>query len=239
MGLFDIFKPTSDDAAARSALDQAADPGAAQDVITRLIEKILSVGIDGIGPFDPASDVAAEALADAGGNVDKAIAKVVSGHVTMGAVGGFVTGVGGFVTLPIALPVNVFEFYAVATRMTAAIATLRGYDPSHPEIRSAVLLTLVGSNADGVLTRSGITTVGGRTTMLALKRLPRAALMVVNKAIGFRLLRTVGGMTVSRLGRAVPFVGGGVGAGFDGWMMNRIAEQAVAEFPVRSANDGL
>ena len=37
-------------------------------------------------------------------------------------------------------------------------------------------------------------------------------------------------MTVSRLGRAVPFVGGGVGAGFDGWMMNRIAEQAVAEF---------
>ncbi len=49
-------------------------------------------------------------------------------HVVGGVVGGFVTGLGGFVTMPVALPVNIAEFYVQATRMVGAIATLRGYD---------------------------------------------------------------------------------------------------------------
>lgn len=237
MGLSDMFKPASNDAGGRRALDAAAD--AQPDFLTGIIENILSLGIFGKGPFDSASEVAQKALADANGDVDEAITKVITTHTGFGAVGGFATGVGGFVTMPVALPVNVFTFFSLAARMTAAIAQLRGYDPTRPEIRSAILLTMVGSNADEILTRAGVTTVGGRATMMALKRLPKAALMVVNKAIGFRLLRTVGGMTLSRLGRVVPFIGGGVGAGFDAWMMKRIGEQAALEFPLRSANDGL
>ncbi len=39
----------------------------------------------------------------------------------------------------------------------------------------------------------------------------------------------------SRLGRAVPFLGGVIGAIVDGWMMRRIAEQAMVEFPAAEA----
>jgi hypothetical protein len=37
--------------------------------------------------------------------------------------------------------------------MVGAIATLRGYDVDNPMVRSAILLTLVGSDADDVLAR--------------------------------------------------------------------------------------
>ena len=70
--------------------------------------------------------------------------------------------------MPIALPANVLEFYVQATRMVGAIATLRGYDVQDPRIRTAVLLTLVGSKSDDVLKKAGMATGGGRVTSLAL-----------------------------------------------------------------------
>ena len=114
--------------------------------------------------------------------------------------------------MPIALPANVLEFYVQATRMVGAIATLRGYDIKDPRIRTAVLLTLVGSKSDDVLKKAGMATGGGRVTSLALRNMPPAALMVVNKAVGFNLMRGVGTKVLGRLGRGVPVAGGFFGA---------------------------
>jgi hypothetical protein len=57
--------------------------------------------------------------------------------------------------------------------------------------------------------------------------------MVVNKGVGFRLLSQIGRRSVERFGKAVPFVGGAVGAGFDAFLLRRIAEHARHEFPPR------
>ena len=54
---------------------------------------------------------------------------------------------------------------------------------------------------------------------------------IVNKAIGFRLLRGVGEKAFAKLGRGVPLLGGFVGGGVDVWMMKRIADHAMGEFP--------
>ena len=80
-------------------------------------------------------------------------------------------------------------FYVGATRMVAAIATLRGYDVTDPQVRTTVLLTLVGSEADEVLAKAGLTGGGtGKVVGLVGQSLPPAALLMLNKAIGFRLL---------------------------------------------------
>jgi len=236
MGVFDMLRGHKADVnVTRSALDQASDPAADDSAITRLIENILQIGIDGRKPFDSADAVAKDALASAGGNVDKAVNKVVRSHVTSGAAGGLVTSLGGFLTMPVAIPANLFEFYVQATRMTAAVAKLRGYDITQPNIRTAVLLTLVGSRSEDVLAKAGVTTGTGRITSLALRNLPRPAMMMVNKAVGFRLLRSVGESTLAKLGKGVPVVGGAVGGVLDGYMMNKIAEQALKEFPASAA----
>ena len=57
--------------------------------------------------------------------------------------------------------------------------------------------------------------------------------MIVNKAIGFRLLRSVGERTLSRFGRLVPVLGGLVGGALDWQMMRTIADAARREFPLR------
>ena len=200
---------------------------------TRLVERLLDVGIDGKGPFDSAQQVADAAVA-AHGAGGPAIEAVVGAHRRLAAAGGFVTGLGGFVTMPVALPANVVEFYLVATRMVAAVASIRGYDISRPEVRSAVLLTLVGADADDLLKKAGYAATG-RLANLAAQRLPGPVLLAVNKGVGFRLVTQLGKKSLSVFGRAVPLAGGFIGAGVDVWLLKRIAEQARHEFPPRPA----
>ena len=82
--------------------------------------------------------------------------------------------------------------------------------------------------------RDGMSTAGSRATAFALGSLPPAALMMINKAVGFRLMRGVSEKTLAGLGRGVPFAGGFVGGGIDGFMMKKIADHAMKEFPAVS-----
>lgn len=218
----------------RSALEQAQDPeqqGAFSSSVSKVVESLLDTGIDGKGPFDPAARVADAALAKHGGDVEKAVDEVVRDHLKLVAASGFLTNLGGFVTLPVALPANVIGFYMLATRMSAAVARLRGYDIADPRIRSAVLLSLVGADSQDLLAKAGMVAPTGRLTALAAQRLPGPALMVVNKAVGFRILSTAGKKSFSRFGKSIPLVGGAVGAGLDGWLMKQLGDHVRTEFP--------
>lgn len=220
----------------RGALEQAQHPQDAGFVgsrVTKVIENLLDTGIDGRGPFDSAAEVADAARRDKG-DPEAAVDAVIAAHTRLAAAGGFVTSLGGFITMPVSLPANVLEFYLLATRMTAAVARLRGYDIEQQQIRSAVLLSLVGADAEDLLAKAGVVATG-RMSNLAAQRLPGPALMVVNKAVGFRLLSSAGSKTFSRFGKSVPVIGGAVGAGIDVYLIRRIADQARKEFPPRAA----
>lgn len=227
-----------DDRPAGTALEQAQaggeDKGFIGSKALGMVEKVLDVGIDGKGPFDSAHEIATRALKKHP-KPDDAVDAIVKSHLKLAAGSGFVTSLGGFITLPVALPANVAGFYVLATRMVAAIAKVRGHDLSRPQVRSAVLLTLVGADADDLLAKAGMVAPTGRLTALAAERLPGPALMVVNKAVGFRLLASTGKSVFGRFGRNVPLVGGVVGAGLDGFLMHRIAENARREFDSGSA----
>ncbi len=231
MGLLGSRKKDVDTrgAVARAA-DAQPDDSALGRVSNKLIGRLLDVGIDGKGPLEPARDVADKALAKHG-SPDAAVASIVRSHKVIATAGGFVTGLGGFFTMPVSLPANVVEFYVVATRMVAATARVRGYDIDDPHIRTAILLTLVGADSDDILKKVGLGAVGGKVTSLAARRLPAPALMVLNKAIGFRLLARAGQSSLARFGRGVPIVGGGIGAGLDLYLLGRVAEHAQREFP--------
>src|SRR3954453_20325300 len=87
--------------------------------VAAVVERLVDVGIDGIGRFESAEgggDAARREKPD----VEQAIDAVVRQHVVLAAAGGFLTGLGGLFTLPVALPANVVGFYGVGTRMVAA-----------------------------------------------------------------------------------------------------------------------
>ncbi|TWP35201.1 EcsC family protein [Leekyejoonella antrihumi] len=195
-------------------------------------QRLLDVGLDGGAGFSSAQQIADDALR-AHPMPEEAIDAIVTAHRKLAAVGGFVTGLGGFVTMPAALPANVLEFYLVATRMVGAIAAVRGYQLSNPSLRTAVLLTLVDADAGAVMQKAGVVSTG-RLASLASQRLPAPALMVVNKAVGFRLVGQVSGRMLPNLGRGVPLAGGVVGAGLDAYLLNKIGKDARREFPPRT-----
>lgn len=208
------------------------DDGATGGSALTLAEKLISVGIDGKASFDSAEVVAARALDKNGGDAEKAIKDVIGSHQKLAAANGFLTGLGGFATMAVALPANIIGFYLVATRMSAAVAKLRGHDLSDPAMRSAVLLSLIGADANDVLNKAGV--VGtGRLANLATQRLSPPALMVVNKAVGFRLIGQVGEKFAARLGKAIPLAGGFIGAGLDTWILHQVSQNARREFPRR------
>ena len=232
MGLKDLVtRGRSEAATTKSAIEASKQPHHDPGAIDRMVTMLLDVGLDGRGPLDSVREVADEALRKAGGDREKAIAAVARRTTVTGGIGGFLTGIGGYVTMPVALPVNVAEFYLQATRMVGTVAVLRGYDVDDPRIRSAILLVLVGAESDEVLKKVGMSSVSGRATTFALGGLPPAALMMVNKAVGFRLMRGVSEKGLAGLGRGIPLAGGFIGAGLDGYMMKKIADHAMKELP--------
>lgn len=228
MGLFGIGKDQEPEAA-----EAIEDAGIGAKTANALVGKLMDVGIDGLGPLDSVARVVDEAMEAKDGNAEKAINDIVRSHIKLGAAGGFLTGIGGFVTMVASMPANIAGFYVLATRMVGSIAQIRGYDLAKPEVRTAVLLTLVGADSQDLLAKAGVVG-GGKLASVAMQRLPKTAVMVINKGVGFRLATQLGSKSLSRLGRFVPVVGGGIGAGVDGFLMNRIADHARREFPVRA-----
>lgn len=217
----------------RPVLEQATDPSnraGAQGTVVQLVENLLAVGIDGRGPFDSAATVGDAALMNSRADAERAVDRIVSSHLKLAGASGFVTNLGGFATMVVALPANVFGFYVLATRMAAAIAHVRGHDLTRPEVRSAVLLSLVGADAQDLLAKAGMVAPTGRLATFATQQLPGPALMVVNKAVGFRILRQAGTGVFARFGKAVPLVGGAIGAGMDVWLLNQLADHVREEF---------
>ncbi|PRY18450.1 EcsC family protein [Kineococcus rhizosphaerae] len=210
--------------------DTPDEPSALDRRAADLVQRLLAVGIDGLGPFDGAAEVA-RAARTRHPSAESALHAVVRNHTRLVAGNGFVTGLGGLLTLPVALPANVFGFHVLAVRAVAALAELRGYDTSRPEVRSAILLTLVGADATEVLKSAGLPT-GGKLVGLVTSRVPRPVLMLVNKGVGFRLIARFGTQGLLRLPqRALPVVGGAIGAGVDTVMFRRIVKAAEHGLP--------
>ena len=192
-------------------------------------ERLIRLGIDGGGPFSGAVVVADEHLVGAGGDREEAIRRVVNTHIRLAAVSGFVTGLGGLLAMPVTLPTSIGGLYLVATRMAAAIAHLRGYDVVTEEVRSAILVCLLGSAGASALKRTGIE-IGKKSTAAAFQKVPGRVLIEINKKIGFRLVTKAGQKGVINLAKAVPLVGGPIGATVDGLSCNAIAGYAMRTF---------
>ncbi len=199
------------------------------------MQLLFAIGIDGQAGLTSAVELA-QAARTSSLTTEEAVAKVARAAIIRGAAGGFITGVGGLRVMPLALPVNVVEFYVQAARMVSAIATLRGRDVGDSDVRKAVLQTLVRTQTESELVKAVSAARGSALTRRLPRLLPSGALLVANKGIGFRLQGALAERLFGRFGRGVPFIGGIVVAMRDAWIMRRIAEQARIEFPAEDSD---
>ncbi len=135
--------------------------------VERFVDAILSRGVEGFGPLKSAEAFAEEHLAQHG-DVEKAIERVIATHTRLVAASGFATGLGGPITMVVGIPTDVSVFYALSARCVAAVAHLRGYDTASDEVRSVVLLSLLGAGGSGLAADFGAT-LGTKAAMAALR----------------------------------------------------------------------
>lgn len=218
--------------AMKDARSQRGDePSSAGGALQTMTESFRDIGLNGAFKYSSAEKVAHTASKRARGNEKKAIRRVVRHHRRGVTAAGFLTGLGGLFTLPLLLPANVFEFYVQATRMVGAIASIRGHDLDDDEVRSRVLAALVGEESEDVLAGIGLGPIAGAATNQIVKRLPQSPSSAVARAIGGRILRRFGLQSVRLFGKAIPGLGGIIGALSDRGMLKRIARTAKESFP--------
>ncbi len=135
-------------------------------------------------------------------------------QITKAGTTGFVTGLGGLVTMPVTVPVNIASVLYVQIRMIAAIAHIGGHDLSDDRIKTLVYVCLVGNGAREVIQETGII-ISKNLTKGAIKAIPGKSLIAINKKVGFRLLTKFGEKGAVNLGKVVPVAGGIVGFAVD------------------------
>ncbi len=145
---------------------------------------------------------------------DDAIDRLINWQVAKAGAAGFVTGVGGMLTLPVAIPANLVGVLYIQIRMIGAVAHLRGYDVRSDQVRTLVVACLAGSAASDILKGVGIN-IGTQVTRQMVLRISGEVLKRINQAVGFRLVTKAGSKGVVNLIKGVPLVGGVVGGTFD------------------------
>lgn len=196
-----------------------------QEQITTALDWAYERSVNGVAGLDSAVE-----LADSyrKGNDDSPYEQansLIRWQNTKAATSGFVTGLGGVLTLPVAIPANIASVLYVQVRMIAAIARLGGYDLKDDKVKTLVYACLVANSAKDVLKDIGVT-VGNKVAMNAVKSISGKTLQEINKRVGFKLFTKFGEKGVINLGKAVPILGGLIGGSFDAYTTNVVGNVA-------------
>ncbi len=194
------------------------------NLIQTTLEWIADAGINGLGILPSAEKVAKDHLNGAA-SVEDAINSIIAWRTTHAVGTGFITGLGGIAAMPITIPSGLAASYAISANTAAAIAYLRGYDIHSDQVRTTILLCLLGEAGEEILKTAGIV-IGNKVFQNLIKQIPGKILIEINKKIGFRLITKAGEKGVINLMKLVPLVGGIVGGTFDGMFVNTCGKTA-------------
>lgn len=196
-----------------------------------VLQKALDAAIAGAGPLDGAAAAADAALARAGGNAERATKALLRSHVRLAGAQGFLTNVGGVVTLAVTMPANVVGLMLVQLRLHAAIARLHGLDLADPGVRAAVLTTLIGHAQTEKLVRrkdlpgnAAWLAGGGASSPETTRRVAAQVAAVLVASLGGKQL-------ASTVGKRIPLFGGVVGAATDARATAKLGREAARDLP--------
>ncbi|WCC79738.1 EcsC family protein [Cutibacterium equinum] len=215
----------------KALLSQAPDmaPGAA----VSMLRSILGFAIEGGNGLPGARQAAGKTLTKSDGNVEQAINSLVNQHIAMAGAQGFVSNLGGIVTLAVTIPANISGVAIVQARMVATIAHLRGYDLDDQRVRTAILATLLGQReVDSLIHDKTIP-----TTPMGIATAPVSD-ADLEKTVARHLINVLMGQVAGKklpvfVSKRVPVLGGGVGATTDGFTTWSVARYARKQFPTR------
>jgi len=190
------------------------DPSQAIAVVTQALNWAYDRSTAAIPGLGSAADLAERHLKSCGGLPAKAIDDLIVWQVGYAGAAGFVSNIGGLITMPVAVPANLASVLLIQLRMVAAIAYLKGYKITDERVRTMAFICITGSAAATILQEFGIG-LGTKLSARLIMQISGATLAKINQAVGFRLVTKAGTTGLINLTKVVPIVGGIVGGAFD------------------------
>ena len=184
--------------------------------------------VNGIAGMDSAIELAQDYL-DEDGSLSEQVDALIRWQNAKCATSGFITNLGGVITLPVAIPANVVSTLYVQIRMIAAIAYMGGYDLKNDKVQNLVYLCLCGNEVKDILKKFSIN-LGKALTKQAIKNISMSTINQINRIVGMRLVTKFGEKSLISLGKGVPIVGGLIGGTIDGIACNTIGNTAKEMF---------
>ena len=124
-------------------------------------------------------------------SLDACARRLVRWQMSKAGTSGFLSGIGGVLTLPVAIPANLND-----------------------QVRTLCYACMCGSASADVLKNVGIK-LGAKLTEQAIKQITGQVITHINRAVGFRLVTKFGQKGLINFGKMVPLIGGVVGGTFD------------------------
>lgn len=201
----------------------------APGMTSAFVHEALERAIKGVGPLPGAAAAADKQLEEQHGDVDRAIHEVVENHVRWAGLQGFVTNLGGVITLAVTVPANITGLALLQCRMVAGIAHLRGYDVNDPRVQNAILAAILGE--ENVLRLLKKKELPGTPMAIATAPVHDAGLdkVIATQVASVLITKVAGRRLVIVAGKRVPVVGGAVGAGTDAFSTWRIGRYVAKE----------
>ena len=166
-----------------------------------LLGKLYDGALKGIPGAKSVEALAQEYLSNCGGKKEQAAEQLIRMQVTKCTTTGFLTGLGGLITLPATITADIGSSMYVQIRMIAAIA----------------------------VKQVGVKTAN-RASLQLLKKLPGTVLTKINQKLGFRFLTKFGQKGVINLVKVVPVAGGVVNGGLNLVETKAIGKRAMKVF---------
>lgn len=149
------------------------------------------------------------------GRTEEAIDRLVANQRRKCTATGFVTGLGGMMTLPVALPADLYSSLVIQMNMIVAIAVIRGYDVNSDQVRTLVFLCIIGNSIGDVLKQAGIKMMTNYTAKAIIPKLSQAVSKKIATNVGSKLLVKASTKGVSSMAKMVPVLGGVIGGAYN------------------------
>jgi hypothetical protein len=201
---------------------------AAPGLTSSFVREALHRAIVGVGPLPSASRAAEAQLREQKGDVDAAVHEVIENHVRYAAAQGFVTNLGGLVTVALTIPTNITGLALIQCRMVAGIAHLRGHDLDDPRVRNAILTTLLGEDSVNGLVKKRKLPAPPMALATAPLHDPHLDTIISAEVAAELVTRVAGKKLATTIGRRIPIAGGFIGLGADAyatWKVGRYADR--------------
>ena len=209
------FESTNfEDANNESQHPKDSAPALTQEQIFEVLDTCYQKAIAGIDKVSPPIEKLANDYLEQNITPDEAAKAMIKNQIKKCTTSGFLTGLGGVITMPLTIPANLGSVLYVQMRMIACTAYIAGLDVESDQVQTLTYACLAGVSVNEVIKKAGVQ-FGQKLANSMIRKIPGEVLKNINQKIGFRLITKFGEKGILNLGKVVPVVGGVINGGLD------------------------